>query len=145
MNPRNNLHMSLFSFSRSPPILFPPPLVPPRPAKLFPPSHLINPFSLSFSDSRGYLNLLTAGLYPRAIDYRFAHADDTPPSSFSPLAGRRQLYKPARERVYSLFLPLSLIPSPPWSLPSRVLVLHFYYIFLWPREMSLLFFFLPEK
>lgn len=70
MDLRNNPHVSLFSFSRSFPLL-------PLPQNCFLRRVSLTHFP-SRSPIRGYLNLLTAGLYPRAIDYRFVHADDSP-------------------------------------------------------------------
>lgn len=106
MDPRNNPHVSLFSFSCSPP------LSPPSPQNCF-----LHRVSLTYFPSRspirGYLNLLTAGLYPRDRLPIRAHADDSPPTPFSLTrflflpVDRRQLYKSVRTCVPSLSIAFS--------------------------------------
>lgn len=145
MDPRNNPHVSLFSFSS----VRPPPLYSSSPPFL-PQNCFLRCVSLthfpSRSPIRGYLNLLTAQSARDRLPIRACRwfHSSAHPSSPSP---RTDSYINPRVRVYSLFLPLSLVLplSSPVSLATLFPVLHFYYILLRPREISLFFFFFSRN
>jgi len=131
MDPRNNSHVSLFSFSWLPPLTTQ--------------NCFLHRVSLTYFPSRspirGYLNLLTPGLYPRdRLPIRACRWFPFPvhPFSLPPQTGD-ELYKSARTCVLSLS-PVFSYSSSPGPFPPTVTVLHFHYILLRPREMSLLFF-----